>query len=169
MNFAPIPTEYKGNVFDSKSEAILARCFDLACVDWCYHADPENGHKWDFAINPSSRYNDWVFVEYKPTMPTLTYVKNLIKKTSHLPVESILIWGSFWNPPEKSLYFSDCKYYVSYPIFSSYAKYGWGDFNPDGDHGEGGLYSHRHSITDMLGLSSRHVEEAVKYRFDLRH
>ncbi len=44
-NLKPIKTEYKGIVFDSKSEAVFARCLDLAEICFVYHpTDPCHGN-----------------------------------------------------------------------------------------------------------------------------
>lgn len=200
MNISAIPTEYRGVVFDSKSEAIFARALDLAGCRWLYHVYSKNhSHEWDFLVYPglitvskAQEFNVhpkpeslWEYerkfsyttvqprhkptlVEYKPKQPTMTYVKNLTQKARANPVESIVVWGSLWNPPKNATDFSNCKYLVSYPIFCSHGKHGWGEFEPMADCGYEEPYSYRHSISDLLGIHSDHYEEAAKYRFDLR-
>lgn len=88
----PIPTEYKGTVFRSKSEAILARCFDLNRNDWIYepgigginsdHMIPD--HDWDFVVHYGQCVDYLVeyriCIEYKPRKPTETYICNLENK-----------------------------------------------------------------------------------------
>ena len=80
----PIKTEYKGIVFDSKSEAMFARTLDLIPVidSWDYHPPKfitGSSHDFDFLV-------DWdaarqrLLIEYKPKRPTNTYLRNLIEK-----------------------------------------------------------------------------------------
>lgn len=182
-----IPTEYKGVRFDSKSEAVFARTLDLAGHDWVYHPGEHCGHAWDFLVFPTHgqrvvqytcvcgkgfksqtpifqlHYRP-VLIEYKPSAPTDTYIRNLTVAMSEQPYESIIVWGSPWKPGGTAV--SDCCY-TAYPIFSSYAKYGWGDFCRAGDNGEELPMSHRHNIKDMLGITERMAQEAKSYRFDL--
>ena len=84
----PIPTEYEGTVFRSKSEAVFARSLSLAGCHWQY--EPKLGglesawnippHDWDFHICTKEGMS--CFVEYKPSKPTPTYMNNLCKKIS---------------------------------------------------------------------------------------
>jgi hypothetical protein len=102
-------TEYRGVKFRSKSEAVLARCLDLANYCWMYEPYPsalENcpaGHSWDFLVwvrhetcgriqldGPPWLYNGPVedryipvLVEYKPIRPTDTYLENLRDRSEH--------------------------------------------------------------------------------------
>jgi hypothetical protein len=49
----PIPTEYKGVRFRSKSEAVFARTLDLVVgrnLTWTYEPKGHKGHPWDFEI-----------------------------------------------------------------------------------------------------------------------
>jgi len=82
----PISTEYKGTVFRSKSEAIFARCLDLAGWVTCYEPVNHNnwnsqcGHMWDFGCfnnDPRTAPHPMLYIEYKPSLPTKTYVRNL--------------------------------------------------------------------------------------------
>ncbi len=76
-------TEYLGTRFRSKSEAIFARAMDLAHpkIVWTYEptiSDYKN-YTTDFYV----QLNDCGFcIEYKPSMPTETYVTNLAKQTA---------------------------------------------------------------------------------------
>ena len=85
----PTPTEYMGVRFRSKSEAMFA--FHLNKANFLY--EYENGkageiHDWDFYVfwcDDEDRRNfggcDFpVFVEYKPSKPTDTYIQNLKAK-----------------------------------------------------------------------------------------
>ena len=123
-NRKPTPTEYKGVRFRSKSEAVFARCLDLAGWDWDYEPKNASGHRWDFLVDrktePGSGRERFVFIEYKPSQPTIAYVRSLIEKTKLAPVESILIWGSPWSPVSSGKVFGGCS------IFSSDAPRGWG-------------------------------------------
>lgn len=183
-------TEYKGIVFDSKSEAVFARTLDLAGHYWVYHPSPHCGHEWDFLVfpnileikhrmlevggrryyGPSSQivgFRDPMLIEYKPKMPTMSYVENLTNRMRANPIESVLVWGNPWDGPAKKCDVNVvCCYYV-YPIFSRYAKYGWGDFAPLADHSEDAPKSHRHPIRDFLGITEQMAQEAKCYRFDL--
>jgi hypothetical protein len=175
-NRKPIKTEYCGVVFDSKSEAVFARCLNLAGHEWIYHPREHCGHEWDFLVFPRNYifYRQTVrvggeyyhskseagflllkpmLVEYKPSMPTNTYVDNLTESMRQDPFESIVVWGNPWEGNDKSIDGPhDCCYRV-YPIFSSCAKYGWG--------------SCRNLISKMLQITPEITEEAKYYRFDL--
>lgn len=105
-DYTPIPTEYKGTRFRSKSEAVFARFLDLVEASWVYEPSEHFGHVWDFIVFPepvlyrhhSMRLQGEFFissddvgatpqpienkpflVEYKPSMPTNTYIDNLRK------------------------------------------------------------------------------------------
>lgn len=166
------PTEYKGVRFRSKSEATFARTLDIAGTDWAYEPQPEEGgHSWDFLIWPG-RLSSHCFptmVEYKPSRPTDTYIDNLTSDVKRQPVESILVWGNPWSgPPSFSVDSPQCCY-VCYPIWSSYSKYGRGDFLRLADNGNDGPYSYRHSTIEMLGVTEQMAQQAKSYRFDLKH
>jgi len=199
-----IKTEYRGIVFDSKSEAVFARALDLADNYYAYHPGERCGHPWDFfvirhmdkavelkrfwdifnrhmteLIEEEQRkkvfqdmiwqmgYRSWL-VEYKPKMPTNTYVDNLIKKMAKNPVESIVVWGNPWDGYDD--YFEPldprCSY-VAYPIFTRWGRYGWGDFIRLADNGSDQSFSYRHNLTEMLGITESIAQEAKDYRFDL--
>lgn len=104
---AAIPTAYKGYEFRSKSEAIVARGFDLAGLSWVY--EPErwqvDGWRPDFEVILAGQ----VFIlEYKPDIPTDTYLRFLISRYRRYPVQpglkpSILI-GSPYNAKQRVLW-----------------------------------------------------------------
>jgi len=79
----PIPTEYKQIVFRSKSEAIFAHAMTLSGAQWEYEPGNWDGYTPDFAVFLGVR--GWpeiylnVLVEYKPSIPTDTYVQRLQK------------------------------------------------------------------------------------------
>lgn len=195
-------TEYMGVVFDSKSEAVFARALHLANNEWVYHPSKHCGHKWDFLVFPFQYFRRPQFayvggtsyvsktlgvhlagkpllVEYKPSMPTMSYVENLINQTREDPIESILVWGNPWEENQKeriwkyeSLFGVDgllnnesC--YQAYPIFSSLYAYGWGNFSPMADSGCYKPISTVHKVVEMFGITNEIVQEAKSYRFDL--
>lgn len=190
----PTKTEYKRIIFDSKSEAVFARCLDMAGHGWVYHPAEHCGHEWDFlvfrrpyikpgrkkivSVGGVSYFNPLTFhehvrkpllIEYKPSMPTDTYVENLTEKMRVDPCESIIVWGNPWSgPPEFGDSIRLCSY-VCYPVFSTESHYGWGDFNRGGDCGQSELWSSQHHIIDILGISEQLVQEAKSFRFDLAH
>jgi hypothetical protein len=98
------PTQYRKTWFRSKSEAVLARCLDLAGIAWVYEPfdgrdDAPGLHQWDFLVNVPSLVSPvtttrngpnsvthvfhgsgtWLeyegwFIEYKPSRPTDCYL-----------------------------------------------------------------------------------------------
>jgi len=160
----PIKTEYKNILFDSKSEAVFARALDLARHDWVYHPPEHCGHVWDFMVDLN-----WTtsLIEYKPAMPTNTYVDNLTELMRKDPFESIVVWGNPWDGVNRNIEGpSECCYRV-YPIFCSYGKYGWGDFCRLADTGSNVPVSWRHPTDGVIGIYEEMVQEAKNYRFDL--
>ena len=102
-------------------------------------------------------------------MPTMTYVKNLTEKTRTKPLNSLILWGSKWNPANAGLKIaSGNSYLVTYPIFCSDGKHGWGDFCPMADCGFHEPFSNRHEIQHLLGIEDWEYELASQYRFDLQ-
>lgn len=192
-----IKTEYKGIVFDSKSEAVFARALDLVGHEWAYHPSNHAGHEWDFLVFPKvkvrpfkrtrrielddyekpvvvSDYSEMVatgyfapfLVEYKPSPPTKTYIRNLIDKLSKSPVESILVWGNPWEYKRNFVNENNC--YHTYPLYCSYGSYGWGDFIQEADNGEDVPVSNIHTTWDILRMEGGESKKAKEYRFDLR-
>ena len=95
--FKPKPTEYKGTVFRSKSEAIFARHLELCGFDWRYEPKPSESfwiggvHTWDFlALKFVEGVEHRYFIEYKPSKPTKTYVDNLRKDVSSDPKYALM-------------------------------------------------------------------------------
>lgn len=64
-----IPTEYRGVRFRSKSEAMLARCFDIAGIFWNYEPPNNTYHKWDFFTSGPRLRRVVKFVECQWDMP----------------------------------------------------------------------------------------------------
>jgi len=165
-SYLPKKTEYRGIVFDSKSEAVFARTLDIAEIEWEYHVQ-HCGHEWDFFVS-NTKCNRGMLIEYKPTVPTMSYVRNLTEMTRANPAESIIVHGNPWTPCHPDDPYKDCCY-SAYPIFSSFAKYGWGDFFPIADIGDDSPFSVRHPIGDILGIDGWMATMAMGYRFDLRN
>jgi hypothetical protein len=159
------PTEYRGIAFDSKAEAVFARSMDLAGLSWIYHPSFACEHQWDFLV--TDRRGVQTLVEYKPSMPTNTYVDWLTDMMRSHPHESVVIWGNPWDGvPEGVDGFGDCCYTV-YPIFSSAGKFGWGDFIRLGDNGGDWPTSWRHDTFELFGLTDYEAQAAKLCRFDL--
>lgn len=81
----PIPTEYDGVLFKSKSEAIFARNMSLVGMTWEY--EPERFTSSDgwipdfFAVFKGSNKKIWTaMIEYKPSQPSNAYFKNASRR-----------------------------------------------------------------------------------------
>jgi len=161
----PIQTEYKGIVFSSKSEAVFARTLDIANAMWVYHPPIYCNHSWDFIVTPATRPKVPTLVAYKSQMPSNDYVDNLVSLMKATPYESVVVWGNPWDGIDMSIDGSlDCCYRV-YPIFSSYAKYGWGDFVRFADNGGDWPTSFRHDTFGVLGIKEDMVQQAKTHKF----
>jgi hypothetical protein len=120
----PIPTEYKGVRFDSKSEAVFARMLDLSGIKWeRVHPILHDGHSWDFLVwikihnivaffengyrdgdakaGKSEIYQgpekyEAALIELKPSKPTDTYIKNIaVRSDARLCSEHrFVVWGN---------------------------------------------------------------------------
>ena len=113
-----IPTEYKGIVFRSKSEAIYARSLDLFDNTlWRY--EPEELKVGDYVPDFSVIYDlpegyGHEVIEYKPAYPTKTYLDRLSSHFSQLNETMhkhssfynafILICVSPWEPEQAGVY-----------------------------------------------------------------
>lgn len=92
-----VNTEYKGVIFKSKSEAIIARAMDL--LDLCWTYEPEvlrckDGYVPDFIVK-GTMVN--AVVEYKPAPVTQTYRDSLFERFERFHefgLSTILIIGS---------------------------------------------------------------------------
>lgn len=145
------PTEYKGVVFKSKSEAIVARGFDLAGALWEYEPKRCMVDKYipDFLVVIKEKIyksNTIVsyLVEYKPAPINGTYENYLFDKAKKLEDKCsfILLVGSPFNDDGIRTYIPDIGIYEDYgvKVFTDYEYCDW-------------MYSF--------------WEEAKKYRFDL--
>jgi hypothetical protein len=99
-SFTPVPTEYKGTVYRSKSEAMFARFLELSGEDFFYEPQHElfETFKFDFITfctdTPGRNSNNGFhfffpqftacIVEYKPKKPTATYVELFMSKSTEL-------------------------------------------------------------------------------------
>lgn len=149
------PTEYNGIVFRSKSEAIIARGFDISGAIWQYEPsvttrDGENiftdGYNPDFFVvkkDDSEKNCIWqFFVEYKPKKPNSIYIKQLytrFKKLENINTSAfcIMLCGSPFDIDNG---------FHSYEIFRGCEL---SEFGKEAEF----MYNH--------------IEEAKKYRFDL--
>lgn len=165
----PIKTEYMNVVFDSKAEAVFARSLHLAGKEWVYHPVEICGHVWDFIV--LRVFECEILVEYKPAMPTNTYIENLTEQMRPMPMESIIVWGNPWqglDPRVEYGKWGPACCYVAYPIFSTHdSRYGWGNFCALADNGAGLPFSYRYRIESILGITEDMAQEAKEYRFDL--
>ena len=172
MNMKPIKTEYKGIVFDSKSEAVFARVLDLVGMfSWGYHPYHQSkctGHDWDFSLcwTKNKIFHDVddfqnLLIEYKPKSPTRTYLSNLVDKMKKTPHDSAIVWGNPWDGvPKGNISLDECSY-VLYPIILQ-------GYNACDEPDDPRLFSYRHTTYEYLGIRESHVQEAKQYRFDLQ-
>jgi hypothetical protein len=147
----PIPTEYKGVRYDSKSEAIFARVLDVAqrCVRLVGHPSGYL-HRWDMLAEVVPDSGDGppyvVLVEYKPCRPTETYCENLQRIVAVDPAccgkICIIVYGSPWCPFAANATYGLC-------VLTAGAARVWCATN------------------ELLGLAESAVTEARRYRFDL--
>lgn len=148
----PIPTEYKGVTFRSKSEAIFARHLDNIGMIWEYEPlrfQVDGGWTPDFwavRLQPAERSSEFFspqcihsfIIEYKPAMVTPTYLEELGKRFDTLPLADwkVLACGSpFTDDPR---------------VVLTRTRSGW------------------KQIPDAQRLFDG-IEESARYRFDLEH
>lgn len=101
----PTPTEYKGTLFRSKTEAIYARAFDIIGWKWEYEPYvPMWGHNPDFLISANAASDGrlrLVVMEVKPSKPTSTYLKSILHAATHynegFRCRSQIIYGNPWD------------------------------------------------------------------------
>lgn len=96
------PTEFAGITFRSKSEAMFAAALQKCGHrrDWIYEPEFLSTGDWvvDFAL-PVVTYNKffhWQAIEYKPTRPTDTYLRELASRFSEIgryqPIFAWCVW-----------------------------------------------------------------------------
>ena len=163
--YKAIKTEYKGVVFDSKSEAVFARAMDLGrdfYYEWDYH--PKGLiHEWDFVVRASFNgipfgpmsvpIKNGVFIEYKPKRPTMTYLNNLIDKSKDIDGKgsAVIVYGNPWEPPKDNPFI-----YGVMPI--TIKDDVWTHFTTENC-----------VINTLFGIHRSLVNGAKDYRFDLRN
>jgi hypothetical protein len=145
--YEPIPTEYKGRTFRSKSEAVFAFCLEHGQNMWEY--EPSGFlHPWDFIV--TTFRNKTYLIEYKPHIPTQTYLDNLIQKVRNEKHETLIVFGSIW-----------VEYYAIIPVFSTlHHEYGQGNWCIAMD--QNGI-----DVDGVLNITQEIMESAWDYRFDL--
>ncbi len=107
------PTRYNGVLYRSKSEAMLAVCFDA--WGWAFEYEPRlrsmPSFKPDFLIKHSD--NRLRVIEYKPKRPTDLYTRDLFRKFRTLIFNnekdqdrlSCELWCvDFWNATSEALF-----------------------------------------------------------------
>jgi len=158
--YTPRKTEYKGVVFKSKSEAIVARSMDLVGLLWeyePYQTKCNDGYICDFwVIVPASVVNDgrpsnWfqnVFIEYKPSIPTNTYLNEIYDRFKTLGLKrNPTIWILYGNPFDDTVQSG----WLAIDVYDeNHLKRKWRSLGPS-----------------FLGVIDK-WHEAKKYRFDLK-
>ena len=120
------PTEYNGVVYDSKSEAVFAKALDDAGFVSVYHPqDVKSPHVWDFlSVAPETGVP--FLIEYKPVMPTQTYLMQLYERACEEDRRAFLVYGNPW----------DGKPYIAFPLLrgreDSVVKFCYGITKADG-------------------------------------
>lgn len=160
----PVPTEYKGIIFKSKSEAMYARYLDLLdmnysllTVAWIYEPKWAEVNGWtpDFYViiilyprdkNRIKSIHEF-YIEYKPNEPTETYLKKCSKNFNSLGIDKpgieinyVIHCVDFW---EKKL--------TGYDYYEKNNNY-------EISIGKG-----------LVGEDFEIFEEAFNYRFDLKN
>lgn len=155
---APIPTEYEGVRYDSKSEAIFVRALSLAPD--CLHVEghpPGYIHPWDvFAEcwhDDENQPNQLLLFEYKPLEPSDTYCQLLWERAAADPKCAdkicIVAYGSPWHPVDsKSVYALRIVFHFETPQLS--------------------LARNLHLATSVTGIRDKDAMSGLNYRFDLR-
>lgn len=142
----PIPTEYGGVLFRSKSEAIFARNLDLLHGIWEYEPERLRVNDWcpDFLLHArfAKHMLGFFIIEYKPTLPTDAYFAHARKRfadldsaTGKMLWSGIIACGSAFNRIRHSFAIDNDR---------------WVDKE------------------DTLNLF-RFIETASRFRFDLKH
>lgn len=159
---APIPTEYKGVRYDSKSEAIFARVIDLSPSRRIVGHPSGHLHPWDLLAefqycSKCKKFGhglvEQFLFEYKPGEPTDTYYDNLWRMAVADPLchgkICVVAYGSPWQPFDtRSTYAIRIVYHYNAPNL---------------------LYAHNcHRANDLFGVRESDVRSTRNYRFDLR-
>lgn len=171
-NIKAIPTQYKGILFDSKSEAIFARSLDVwnkkqngyGKLTWQYHPEKFQIDRYcpDFSCAPIISQCHALdanlkirLIEYKPSRPTSAYINrianyfNEIKNSDHFNIiyhYMIICYGNtFEETPLRKILICHKKTKRTHIIDSRLSD----DLTPE--------------------FNTECLSEAKKYRFDLEH
>lgn len=148
QNLQPIPTEYVGITFRSKSEAIFARALDLMGFWWEYEPEPfQTGDLWipDFLVvsqQARRKIGLWLF-EYKPSAPTNAYMGQMRNRAIEL------------NPFMRGMWI--------YVIYGSAFNNDFGGFEWNAEESR---FDHMQEAS--VEHFARHIIESSRYRFDLQ-
>lgn len=174
-------TEYKGVTYRSKTEAIFARCLDLAGFNQEYEPDCLRlglSYQPDFLAGkntfPHARN---AIIEVKPSMPTRSYLDNLFHKMykqKPYPIEETFkyIYGGKFDFSLAIFNPFDRQFDVICPTadglkWNSHKEFvGWcpGRFKAAVN---GEMRWHDNYADHILAAMHLHSAEAMKYRFDL--
>lgn len=178
IDFTPRPTEYRGITFRSKSEAKYARLLDIVFPNnkWAYepkdvHSALGSGYTPDFmCFTPAENLRRFVafVIEYKPSPPTRTYVreffgvrwKQIQDSLGPIHCEPMLHCVDFWN--RKAIL-----------MHSPYHMWEGKDKIPLLEHLKlhniaGSEYVDGWEMLDQSEALSDEINEVNKYRFDLK-
>jgi hypothetical protein len=188
------PTEYKGVRFRSKSEAMFARCLDLAGCEWGYEPPSIGKHQWDFIVAPgeflhsgavdTSGEYDWFeyrrhialskpcLVEYKPQRPTGLYFEQIRDDFA----AAVKAMPHRTNIPESMLVFGSFfdlgtaghgESLGVWPVWSTHcSRFGKGDFRHE-IWGTDGYDVGLYNVESVFGITRAMIAEASRFRFDL--
>jgi hypothetical protein len=182
MNYKAIKTEYRGVLFDSKSEAIFARLLELSGIHLeLAHPIKHDNHEWDFLVwvkdyntfhssengigsdgDPAGSVDTFVapaayepvLIELKPSKPSTQYIEFLKSKSSWVQKERrLIVWGSPFDGRFEDWAGFSCRY-LSLEI------------------GKTRRFAKEEELPASMtldGLQEGMVAEAMRYRFDLKN
>jgi hypothetical protein len=158
----PVETEYSGVVFRSKTEAVFARCLDLARVPWKYEpafmTQTGEQKEWvpDFCVMWPREWRAMTdgeiaatLLEIKPSKPTQAYicsVEDLFDRCM-LPLVGVSGW-------------------LSWAIVCDFWESRRGAIVGKAFSGSDGVCN---ELSRYLGTVLEHVQDARRYRFDLEN
>lgn len=113
MRYQPVETSYNGEIFKSKSEAILARSFDLCAKithSFIWEYEPErlgfNNYIPDFNVvfRTNAKVIYCFIIEYKPRKPSESYLKKFIQYDEYIMslkfpfiTTPMIVYGSMYD------------------------------------------------------------------------
>jgi len=177
QKYTPRPTEYAGVTFRSKSEAIFARFIDLktkGSAKWVYESKNINrmtGERFNpdfmfFYATDCKRYHVAVVIEYKPAIPTDTYIeeffnlkcKNVQKNMRSFDVAPEIHCVDFYSGFNKYIIFNNPHFFwedeIEIPLLYS-----------DGVRTTEKIHW---NVTDVTGENDLDINAAKSHRFDLK-